>query len=37
VEGIVPIADGETACVVASGGDVDLERLPEHLAADPRP
>ncbi|MDQ3553199.1 MAG: pyridoxal-phosphate dependent enzyme [Chloroflexota bacterium] len=30
--GHVPLGDGETVCVVASGGNVDVERLPELLA-----
>jgi threonine dehydratase len=30
--GAVPVRDGETVCVVASGGNVDLDRLPELLA-----
>jgi threonine dehydratase len=30
--GAVPVADGETVCVVASGGNVDVERLPALLA-----
>ena len=30
--GRIPIASGETVCVVASGGNVDLARLPELLA-----
>jgi threonine dehydratase len=33
--GRIPIADGELVCVVASGGNVDLDRLPEILALDP--
>lgn len=34
----IPVRDGETVCVVASGGNVDLARLPELLAlADERP
>ena len=33
--GLIPIADGELVCVVASGGNVDLDRLPEILALDP--
>jgi threonine dehydratase len=30
--GRVPLRDGETVCVVACGGNVDLSRLPELLA-----
>jgi len=30
--GHVPLRDGETVCVVASGGNVDVGRLPELLA-----
>jgi threonine dehydratase len=30
--GRIPIRDGETVCVVASGGNVALERLGELLA-----
>jgi threonine dehydratase len=30
--GRIPLAGGETVCVVASGGNVDLSRLPELLA-----
>jgi threonine dehydratase len=30
--GRVPLRDGETVCVVASGGNVDLARLPEIVA-----
>jgi threonine dehydratase len=30
--GRIPLADGETVCVIASGGNVDLDRLPELLA-----
>ncbi len=30
--GRVPLRDGETVCVVLSGGNVDLDRLPELLA-----
>lgn len=33
--GAVPISEGETVCVVASGGNVDLGRLPEILALAP--
>ena len=33
--GLVPIQDGETVCVVASGGNVDLDRLPGILALAP--
>ncbi len=32
LSGHVPLHDGETVCVVASGGNVDVERLPELLA-----
>lgn len=32
IAGHIPVRDGETACVVASGGNVDLARLPELLA-----
>jgi threonine dehydratase len=32
LEGHVPIADDENVCVIASGGNVDLARLPELLA-----
>jgi threo-3-hydroxy-L-aspartate ammonia-lyase len=32
LEGRVPLRDGETVCVVASGGNVDLARLPEIAA-----
>ena len=31
--GRIPIRDGETVCVVASGGNVAVERLGELLAA----
>jgi len=30
--GKVPLSDGQTVCVVASGGNVDVGRLPELLA-----
>jgi len=30
--GHIPLRDGDTVCVVASGGNVDLARLPELLA-----
>ncbi|MFN8621667.1 MAG: pyridoxal-phosphate dependent enzyme [Chloroflexota bacterium] len=30
--GRIPVRDGETVCVVASGGNVDLDRLPALLA-----
>lgn len=30
--GRIPLRDGDTVCVVASGGNVDLARLPEMLA-----
>ena len=33
--GRIPVADGELVCVVASGGNVDLDRLQEILALDP--
>lgn len=33
--GRVPLSDGQTVCVVASGGNVDLARLPELLALAP--
>lgn len=29
--GVVPLRDGDTVCVVASGGNVDLDRLPDIL------
>ncbi|MGZ3585775.1 MAG: threonine ammonia-lyase [Candidatus Limnocylindrales bacterium] len=32
LEGRIPLRDGETVCVVASGGNVDLARLPDLLA-----
>jgi threonine dehydratase len=32
IAGRIPVRDGETVCVVASGGNVDLARLPELLA-----
>jgi threonine dehydratase len=32
LEGRVPLREGETVCVVASGGNVDLARLPEIAA-----
>lgn len=32
IAGRIPVRDGETVCVVASGGNVDLARLPEILA-----
>jgi threonine dehydratase len=32
LEGRIPLRDGETVCVVASGGNVDLARLPALLA-----
>lgn len=32
IAGRIPVRDGETVCVVASGGNVDLGRLPELLA-----
>jgi threonine dehydratase len=32
LDGRIPLRDGETVCVVASGGNVDLGRLPELLA-----
>lgn len=32
LNGRVPLRDGETVCAVASGGNVDLGRLPELLA-----
>ena len=31
--GAVPLRDGDVVCVVASGGNVDLDRLPSLLAA----
>jgi threonine dehydratase len=33
--GRIPIQDGELVCVIASGGNVDLDRLPAILALDP--
>ena len=33
LEGAVPLTDGETVCVIGSGGNVDLDRLPALLAA----
>jgi threonine dehydratase len=30
--GLVPVRSGETVCVIASGGNVDLARLPTLLA-----
>jgi threonine dehydratase len=30
--GAVPVRDGDVVCVIASGGNVDLERLPDLLA-----
>jgi len=30
--GQIPLRDGDTVCVLASGGNVDLARLPEVLA-----
>ena len=30
--GRIPLRDGDTVCVVASGGNVDLARLPDMLA-----
>jgi threonine dehydratase len=33
--GRIPIADGATACVIASGGNVDLDRLGDLLALSP--
>ncbi len=36
ISGQVPIHDGETVCVIASGGNVDLARLGELLAAPPQ-
>ena len=30
--GRIPVRDGDTVCVVASGGNVDLARLPDMLA-----
>ena len=33
--GQIPLRDGETACVVLSGGNVDLARLPEMLELAP--
>ena len=35
--GMIPIRDGETVCVVASGGNVAIERLGELIAAGPVP
>jgi threonine dehydratase len=35
--GRIPIRDGETVCVVASGGNVAIERLGELIAAGPSP
>jgi threonine dehydratase len=35
LSGIVPLHDGETVCVVASGGNVDTDRLPALLALAP--
>lgn len=32
LSGHVPLADGEVVCVIASGGNVDLARLPQLLA-----
>ncbi len=32
IAGRIPLRDGETVCAVASGGNVDLARLPELLA-----
>lgn len=32
IAGRIPVREGETVCVVASGGNVDLARLPELLA-----
>ena len=33
LDGRIPIRDGETVCVVASGGNVAVERLGELIAA----
>jgi len=35
ISGRVPLRDGDTVCVVASGGNVDLGRLPSILALAP--
>ncbi|MEO8228126.1 MAG: threonine/serine dehydratase [Chloroflexota bacterium] len=35
--GSIPIRDGETVCVLASGGNVAVERLGELIAAGPSP
>jgi threonine dehydratase len=35
--GVIPIREGATACVVASGGNVDLDRLPAILALAAKP
>ena len=32
IAGRIPLRDGETVCAIASGGNVDLARLPELLA-----
>lgn len=39
LEGLIPVRDGETVCVIASGGNVDLDRLAElfALADEPEP
>jgi threonine dehydratase len=35
--GRIPIRDGETVCVLASGGNVAIERLGDLIAAGPPP
>jgi len=30
--GAIPLRDGDVVCVIASGGNVDLDRLPALLA-----
>lgn len=37
LEGAVPLREGEVACVVASGGNVDMARVPGLLAVGDRP
>ena len=34
--GAVPLRDGDVVCVIASGGNVDLDRLPTLLGSSPQ-